>query len=37
MEKKKYKKPELIAKGNYAANLCTCGKLVNNANSACGH
>ena len=35
--KKEYKKPAVIAEGNYSACMSSCGKLVNNVNSACGH
>lgn len=35
--KKEYRKPAVIAEGNYSACMSSCGKLVNNVNSACGH
>ncbi len=37
MEKKAYKKPAVIAKGNYSAVMSTCGSQVSHVNSNCGH
>ena len=36
-QKKAYQKPVLLSEGLYTANMSSCGKLVNNVNSVCGH